>query len=104
MADAGIIRNRRKIQAIMENARRVMAIRDSHGSLAAWIAAHHPLTKPQWVKLFRATFVFMGGEVVGEFLMSIGYLPGAHGESCPVHGRIKALSPPWMQAEAGFYG
>lgn len=104
MADAGIIRNRRKILAIIENARRIQAIRASHGSLAAWIAAHHPLTKPQWVKVFRASFVFMGGEVVGEFLMSIGYLPGAHGEGCPVHGRIAALSPPWMRAGARFYG
>jgi DNA-3-methyladenine glycosylase I len=104
MADAGIIRNRRKILAIVENARRIQAIRASHGSLAAWIAAHHPLTKPQWVKVFRASFVFMGGEVVGEFLMSIGYLPGAHGEGCPVHGRVAALSPPWMRAGARFYG
>ena len=104
MEDAGIIRNRRKILAIIENAQRIQALRQSHGSLAAWIAAHHPLTKPEWVKLFRSTFVFMGGEVVGEFLMSIGYLPGAHGESCPVHGRIARLNPPWMRVEAGFYG
>ncbi len=29
------------------------------------------------MKLFRQTFLFTGGEIVGEFLMSIGYLPGA---------------------------
>ena len=30
--------------------------------------------------------------------MSIGYLPGAHAEDCPVYKKIKKLSPPWMQA------
>lgn len=104
MADAGIIRNRRKILAVIENARRLLAIRRSHGSFAAWIEAHHPLTRPGWVKLFKATFVFMGGEVVNEFLMSIGYLPGAHGEACPVFQRIKPLAPAWMRVGAAFYG
>ena len=104
MADAGIIRNRRKILAVIENARRLLAIRRSHGSFAAWIEAHHPLTRPGWVKLFKANFVFMGGEVVNEFLMSIGYLPGAHGEVCPVFQRIKPLAPAWMRVGAAFYG
>lgn len=98
MADAGIIRNRRKIDAVIENARRLRELRHRHGSFAAWIAAHHPLSKEEWVKLFRQTFVFMGGEVVGEFLMSIGILPGAHRPDCPVHGVIAARRPPWMEA------
>lgn len=95
LADAGIIRNRRKIEAIIENARRWRDLRDRHGSLAAWLAAHHPRDKTAWVKLFRQTFVFMGGEVVGEFLMSIGYLPGAHRADCPVFARIAQAAPPW---------
>jgi DNA-3-methyladenine glycosylase I len=95
MADAGIVRNRLKIGAAIENARRLQALRRSHGSFAAWIAAHHPRTKEEWVKLFRKTFTFMGGEVVGEFLMSVGYLPGAHAQTCPVHRRILKLRPPW---------
>lgn len=97
MADPGIIRNRRKIAAVIENARRVVALRGRHRSFAAWIAAHHPLAKDEWVALFRKTFVFMGGEVVGEFLMSIGYLPGAHRDDCPVHARIAPLKPAWME-------
>jgi DNA-3-methyladenine glycosylase I len=32
---------------------------------------------------------------VGEFLMSIGYLPGAHVERCPVYRRILTRRPPW---------
>lgn len=96
MADSGIIRNRRKIEAIIENARRLVALSAADGSFAAWIAARHPLPKAEWVKVFKKTFVFMGGEVVGEFLMSIGYLPGAHRADCPVQSRIAGQCPPWM--------
>ncbi|MBB4286601.1 DNA-3-methyladenine glycosylase I [Roseospira goensis] len=101
LADAGIIRNRRKIDAVIENARRVQALRDSHGGFAAWIAAHHPRDLAAWVKLFRATFRFAGPEVVNEFLMSIGILPGAHRDDCPVQGRILAQAPPWSRVGSG---
>ncbi len=99
--DAAIIRNRRKIAAVIENARRLEALRRGHGSFAAWIAAHHPRPRADWLRLFRSTFTFMGPEVVGEFLMSIGYLPGAHREDCPVHRRLLALRPAWVAADAG---
>ena len=95
LTDAGIIRNRRKVDAIIENARRVVGLRESNGGIAAWIASMHPLGKDEWVKAFRKTFVFMGSEVVGEFLMSIGYLPGAHREDCPAYAKIAPLRPPW---------
>ena len=49
------------------------------------------------MKLFRREFVFTGGEIVGEFLMSIGYLPGAHAPDCPAFRRIARLKPPWAQ-------
>jgi DNA-3-methyladenine glycosylase I len=54
------------------------------------------MDRPAWVKLFRSTFRFTGGEIVGEFLMSTGYLPGAHEQDCPVYERIAGLRPPWM--------
>ena len=98
MADAGIIRNRLKIEAAIDNAQRILALNEQTGSFAAWLDAHHPLGKDEWVKLFRQTFRFTGGEIVGEFLMSLGYLPGAHAETCPVHARIVALRPPWQRA------
>lgn len=98
LGDPGIIRNRRKVDAAIENARRIRALRDSHGGLAGWLAAHHPRDKTDWVKLLRGSFVFMGPEVVGEFLMSIGYLPGAHRPDCPVQKQIASLRPPWMTA------
>ena len=100
LADPGIIRNRLKIEAATENARRIQALRQSHGSFAQWLAAHHPRSPEGWTQLFRRTFRFTGGQIVGEFLMSIGYLPGAHGPDCPVFARILEHSPPWASARA----
>ncbi len=98
LADQGIIRNKLKVDAAIENARAIQRLRESHGSFAAWLAAHHPQRKAEWVKLFKRTFRFTGGEITGEFLMSIGYLSGAHEPGCTVYERIKELSPPWMSS------
>ncbi len=98
LADPGIVRNRLKVAAVIENARRLRRLRSGYGSFAAWLDAHHPRDKTAWVKLFKATFVFTGGEITGEFLKSTGYLPGAHRPDCPVFARIATLSPPWMRA------
>lgn len=103
LGDPGIIRNRLKVAAVIENARRVIQLRDSHGGFAPWIAAHHPLNRDDWTKLFRQTFKFMGPEIVNEFLMCIGYLPGAHREDCPAYERIARLRPPWMEADPETY-
>jgi DNA-3-methyladenine glycosylase I len=97
MRDAGIIRNELKINATIENARRIQSIRESHGSLARWLDAHHPLTKEEWVKLFKKSFLFTGGEITGEFLISTGYLPGAHIVDCPIYARVAKKNPPWMK-------
>jgi DNA-3-methyladenine glycosylase I len=97
LADAGIVRNRLKVNAAIENARRIVELRVRHGSFAAWLDAHHPLTRAEWQKLFRKTFVFTGGEIVNELLVSTGYLPGAHRESCPVHARVLAARPRWLR-------
>jgi len=98
LGDAGIIRNRLKVEAAIANARTVLELRDSHGSFAGWLDAHHPRPREDWVKLFRKTFRFTGGEIVGEFLLSTGYLAGAHRESCPVFAKVVKKRPPWMRA------
>ncbi|MBP5855537.1 DNA-3-methyladenine glycosylase I [Marivibrio halodurans] len=103
LADPGIIRNRLKVAAAIHNAGVIQGFRESHGGFAPWLAAHHPLTKPQWVKLFKKTFRFTGGEITGEFLMSIGYLPGTHRADCPAAKRIAMLDPPWMRVGESFY-
>jgi DNA-3-methyladenine glycosylase I len=99
LGDENIIRNRLKIHAIIENAKRVQSIRKSHKGFAKWIAAHHPLSKDQWVKLFKKEFKFMGGEIVGEFLMSIGYLPGAHHAQCKTYKAILKQKPAWLKVK-----
>lgn len=98
LADAGIIRNRLKIDAVIENARRIVLLQAEFGSFAAWIDRHHPQDKLDWVKIFKKQFKFMGPEVVGEFLMSTGYLPGAHRPDCPVYKTIATRSPRWLSA------
>jgi len=98
LRDPGIIRNLLKINAAIENARRIVEIRDSNGSFARWLDAHHPLTKDDWVKLFKKTFVFTGGEITGEFLLSTGYLPGAHVLSCPIYPLVVKKNPPWLRS------
>ncbi len=103
LVDDRIVRNRLKVNAAVHNARIVQGMRESHDGFANWIAAHHPLRKPDWVKLFKKTFKFTGGEITGEFLMSIGYLPGAHKEECPVHAEIAKQDPPWMLVSASFW-
>lgn len=100
LADPGIIRNRLKVHAAIHNAQVIQQLRGTHGSFVAWLDAQHPLSKPEWVKLFKKTFRFTGGEITGEFLMSLGYLPGAHAEACPVYARIAKLAPPWMQSHS----
>ena len=98
LSDPGIIRNRLKVDAAISNARKIIEIQKEYGSFKEWIHHHHPQTKPEWVKLFKKTFKFTGGEITGEFLMSIGYLPGAHVKSCPTYKKILSLNPAWMKA------
>lgn len=95
MQDAGIIRNRLKIEATIHNAQCIIQIQQEYGSFKKWLDKHHPKTKEEWVKLFKQTFRFTGGEIVNEFLMSIGYLPGAHAETCPVFRKVLKLKPKW---------
>lgn len=95
LADAGIIRNRLKINAAIENAKAILKIQLAHGSFERWLDHHHPKTLPEWMRLFKNTFKFTGGEIVNEFLMSTGYLPGAHDPDCPTHAAILKTKPRW---------
>lgn len=90
--DAGIIRNRLKINAVIHNANVILALQKSHGSFKNWIDSHHPKSKDAWVKLFKQTFKFTGGEIVNEFLMSTGYLDGCHIESCEIGIKLKTIT------------
>jgi DNA-3-methyladenine glycosylase I len=84
------------VDAAIHNAQVVLALQKEHGSFKAWLDNHHPKSKEEWVKLFKKTFRFTGGEIVNEFLMSTGYLPGAHVPDCPVFARVAERRPSWM--------
>lgn len=99
--DAAIIRNRLKVDAAIDNARRILALQKAHGSFGAWLDAHHPQELEAWTKLMRGTFRFMGGEIVREFLVSTGYLPGAHRPECPAFERALAAKPAWARQGVG---
>jgi len=101
LVDAGIVRNRLKVNAAIVNAGRILELRKEFGSFKGWLDAHakRPLPKEEWVKLFKKNFVFMGGEIVGEFLISTGYLAGAHDTDCPIHKKVKTQNPPWAIIE-----
>ncbi|MFT4061774.1 MAG: DNA-3-methyladenine glycosylase I [Edaphocola sp.] len=99
MNDPGIIRNKLKINAAIENAKTILDLQKEHGSFEKWLERHHPKTREEWVKLFKKTFRFTGGEIVNEFLMSIGMLPGAHDAGCEVYKRVSAAKPLWMQVK-----
>ena len=104
LADAGIIRNKLKVASVIENANRIRALRVKQDGFANWIAVHHPLNRDEWTKLFRKTFKFMGAEIVNEFLMCIGYLPGAHHTECAAYKRIaNGTPPPWMRVDGNVF-
>lgn len=97
LADAGIIRNRLKVNAAIVNAQKILELKKEFGFFKGWLDAHHPLTKEEWTKLFKKTFIFTGGEIVNEFLMSTGYLPGAHQPDCPIYKKAAKQKPAWMK-------
>ncbi len=101
MNDAGIIRNRLKINAAIENAKTILLIQKETGSFKKWLDNHHQSrnfgTKEEWAKLFKQTFRFTGGEIVNEFLMSTGYLPSPHDSTCPVYKKVLKAKPAWSK-------
>lgn len=95
LQDPGIIRNRLKIESVIENAKRIRAIQKETGSFKNWLDQHHPKTKDEWVVIFKKNFRFTGGEIVNEFLMSAGYLEGAHVATCPIYKKVMKKKPMW---------
>ena len=97
LTDAGIIRNRLKVFAAIHNANEILKLQKQYGSFKKWLDDHHHLTKPEWIKLFKTIFRFTGGEIVNEFLMSTGYLAGAHDEDCTIYKKILLHKPAWRK-------
>jgi DNA-3-methyladenine glycosylase I len=99
LADPGIIRNRLKVNAAIENAKAIIQLQKEYGSFEKWLEHNHPKSKEEWVKLFKKTFKFTGGEIVNEFLMSIGYLQGAHSADCKIYKSVLKKKPMWLNTK-----
>jgi DNA-3-methyladenine glycosylase I len=95
LANSGIIRNQLKINSVIFNAQKILTLQEEFGSFSKWLDSQHPLTKEEWTKLFKRNFKFTGGEIVNEFLMSTGYLKGAHDENCTIFAKILEQKPKW---------
>ena len=88
MQNPGIIRNKLKIHAAIHNAKVIQKLQKEHGSFKKWLDKQECESKEEWVKLFKKTFKFTGGEITNEFLMSTNYLPGAHDDDCYMNRKI----------------
>lgn len=97
LENPGIIRNRLKVDAAIHNAQQIVQLKAEFGSFRQWLDHHHPKTREEWTKLFKKTFKFVGGEIVNEFLMSTGYLKGAHDENCIIFDVVAKKQPKWME-------
>ena len=93
--DPGIIRNKLKVNAAIENAKTILILQKEFGSFKNWLDGQHPKTKGEWTILFKKTFKFTGGEIVNEFLMSTGYLQGAHEAECAIYQTVIEANPLW---------
>jgi len=84
LSDAGIVRNRRKIEAVIRNASVFLEIVREHGSFARWLEGL-PGDEAALLAEFRRRFAFCGPEVTRSYLMSMGKLPAWHEEGCWRH-------------------
>ncbi len=85
LSDSSIIRNGLKVHAAIYNAQAIIEIQKEFGSWRVWLdvsAQEMKHERTAWLKLFKQHFKFVGGEIVGEFLMSINLIRGSHDENC----------------------
>jgi DNA-3-methyladenine glycosylase I len=92
MADAGIVRNRAKIEAAIGNARATLALHDEGGSLRELLwADEEPKAKSKRMKALG--FRFLGPTTIESAMQACGMLNG-HAESCPWRARLEANGGP----------
>ncbi len=100
LGDAGIVRHRGKIEAVINNAARACELAEEEGSLAAYIWRHEPApedlaapqtltTSPMSVKLSKDLkkrgWKFVGPTTVFAFLQAMGLI-NDHAEGCVMRG------------------
>jgi DNA-3-methyladenine glycosylase I len=89
MADAGIVRNRAKIEATINNAARCLELIDDTGSLAAHIwSFEHADAKDLSKDLKRRGWRFVGPTTAYAFMQAMG-LVDDHVESCAFRDEVE---------------
>jgi DNA-3-methyladenine glycosylase I len=74
LGDSAVIRNRRKIEAVVEDARRFLAVTGESGSFAAFLEAAGGETDLERVQeMVGSRFVYLGPASAGLFLFSAGW-------------------------------
>ena len=97
LQDKGIIRMRKKIEAIIYNANKVLELQKETGSFANWISMQNIECKEDGVAVFKKYFHFTGNEITNEFLMGTGYIKGAHEPTCPIYKDVLKAKPHWAR-------
>jgi DNA-3-methyladenine glycosylase I len=109
LADPGIVRNRLKIEAAVQNARAALKVREGHGSLDAFlwrfvdgrpirnrwrrvdqVPASTPVSASMSKDLRRAGFHFVGATICYAFMQAVG-MANDHLVSCFRHAAVASL-------------
>jgi len=90
LKDAGIVRHRGKIEAVINNARRARDMVKSDGSLAAFVWQFAGATDGQILskELKKRGWRFVGPTTVYAFMQAMG-LVNDHAESCVIHAKAE---------------
>lgn len=80
-ADAGIVRHRKKIEATIENAKRVDMLIQEYGSFDGFLD-QLPEEKTEKLKVLQKTFKHVGLTTAESFLEATGRITPSHGENC----------------------
>ena len=106
LAAEGMIRSRRKVEAVIGNARAFLRIREEFGSFDRYIwgftgnktlvypdsglVSENGLSRKSAADLKKRGFRFVGGVTVYSYLQACGLI-NDHGPECPVYRRLIAL-------------
>ena len=87
MKDKRIVRNRKKIEAVIYNAKRFSSIVKTYNSFLKWFSSRKSEKDNlnNYIILFKENFRFVGPEIVREFLESSGLITKEHDAECFMH-------------------
>lgn len=85
VADTRIVRNRKKIEATIDNAVEILALENEHGSFVAWLRSHGDFLPT--VAALKRHFRFLGDMGAYYFLYVVGEQVPPHEEGMALLGK-----------------